>query len=166
MLTKRIWIIAVASIALLCGCATKHFVIGHGDVGLFILQQTERVGAVPRKSVGLPKISDYWRYEMSDDELAMNIYLSRDAYPAVEAFLLEAFGPPRLGPIVADDGKSGAGVYRLTPTGGGLLFRYDDEHTVVLVVSRQRKLIAEGDTWKHRNRVDPFQSAGKDRSVK
>lgn len=132
------------AVALLCGCANEHFITGHGDVGLFILQQTERAGGVARKTVGLPKISEHWRYEMSDDELAMNIYLPRETYPAVKAFLLEAFGPAAIGPTVADDGKSGAGVYRLTPKGGGLLFRFDDEHTVVLIVSRQRKLIADG----------------------
>ena len=77
-----------------------------------------------------------------------NIYLPREAYPAVETFLLEAFGRPRRGVTTADEGKSGGGVYRLTPTGGGLLFRFDNEHTVVLIVSRQRKLIAEGDRLK------------------
>ena len=126
----------------ICGCASERYVTGHGDAGKFILQKVEAVGAIPVATNGLPRISGHWRYTVADVGRSVTIYLPLEAYPVVQGFLLQALGSPKLGPTVADDGKSGGGVYRLTPQGGGLLFRHDDKNTIVFIMSlaSQRKL--------------------------
>ena len=114
-----------------CGCASEHFTTGHGDAGQFILQQAIRRGCVPVSTNGLPAIAGRWRY--SEDKDGVVIRMSREKYPSVEAFLQQAFGEPKLGPLDTTDGGK-LGVYRLSAKGGGIQFGCDVRQTQVIVI--------------------------------
>jgi hypothetical protein len=117
-------------LGLLCGCARDHFTKGHGDVGRFIIQQTEvRVG-LSLSTNGLPPVSDRWRY--SADEQGVIIQMSADQYPAIESLLRQTFGEPKFLGDTTDGGKLGG--YRLTPKGGVIQFGYDAKRTQVIIV--------------------------------
>jgi hypothetical protein len=119
------------TIALICGCARDHFTVGNGDVGQFILQQAIVRGGTPITTNSLPVISGRWRY--SEDKDGVVIRMSRAQYPAVEAFLRQTFGEPKLGPVDTVDGGK-LGVYRLSSKGGGIQFGYDAKQTQIIVI--------------------------------
>jgi hypothetical protein len=116
---------------LLCGCAHQHFVVGHGDVGQFILQTAVQFGGAPITTNGLPNVSDQWRY--SEDEGGFIINLQQRDFPAVESFLLESFGQPAGG----HTGKNG--YYRLTTNGGSIYFTDADRATQIILLRSHPK---------------------------
>jgi hypothetical protein len=59
--------------------------------------------------------------------------MSREQYPAVEAFLRQAFGEPKIEPTETSDGGK-LGVYRLSSKGGGIQFGYDTKQTQIIVI--------------------------------
>src|ERR1035441_4571632 len=106
--------IFLLAVALGWGCARGHLTTGHGDVGQFILHKAVAYGGIPASTNALPPISEHWSYSQPEGEGSVLIHMAPELYPATQAFLLQAFGPPRsgpnkLGPTVADDGKSGGG---------------------------------------------------------
>jgi hypothetical protein len=123
--------------ALFCGCSSDHFKAGHGDIGQFILRQAIVRGGSPVTTNNLPPIVGEWRY--STDKYGVVIRMSREQYPSVEAFLRQAFGEPRFGPIESRDGGR-LGEYRLTSKGGGIQFVCDTNCTQITItrpLSRQ-----------------------------
>jgi hypothetical protein len=84
--------ITFLSVALLCGCASKHYVQGHGDAGQFILQHAIAYGGHPIATNGLPVIGEDWRY--IQDEYGVGILLPASEYQPVRDFVRAAFGPP------------------------------------------------------------------------
>ena len=99
----------------LSGCSNGNFSSGHGDAGLFILQQAIARGGSPITN-SLPVIPDRWRY--LEDKNGVVIRMSRQQYPTVEAFLRQAFGEPKLEPTDTPKGKVGA--WRLSSNGGAV----------------------------------------------
>ena len=118
-------------IGLLCGCAHDQFTQGHGDVGQFIVQQSVLRGGAPIRTNALPEVSGAWRY--SEDENGVIVLLPKNSYPAIEAFLRDAFGKPAFGPTDTTDGCK-LGEYRFQPRGGGIQFTYDAKNTQVIVL--------------------------------
>ena len=118
------------SSALICGCSSDGFKSGRGDVGQFMLQQAISRGGSPATNA-LPSIAGSWRY--SEDKNGVVIHMSRDQYPAVEAFLRQSFGAPRIEPTETSDGGM-LGVYRLSEKGGGIQFGYDAKQTQVIIL--------------------------------
>lgn len=116
---------------LLCGCSSGYFTGGRGDAGQFILQQAVARGGSPITTNALPVISGRWRY--SEDKDGVVIRLSREQYPAVEAFLRQAFGEPKMKPTDTLDGGK-LGVYRLSSRGGAIQFGCDTQWTQVIVI--------------------------------
>jgi hypothetical protein len=116
--------------ALLCGCSSDGFKSGSGDVGQFILQQAISRGGSPTTNA-LPPLAGSWRY--SEDTNGVVIHMSRDQYPAVEAFLRQSFGTPKIEPTQTSDGGM-LGVYRLSEKGGGIQFGYDAKQTQIIVI--------------------------------
>ena len=115
---------------LLYGCSSDHFTAGDGDVGKFILQQAIARGGSPATN-SLPVISGRWRYSADKDGVV--IRMSREQYPAVEAFLRQAFGAPKMEPTESSDGGK-LGVYRLSSKGGAIQFGYDAKQTEIIVI--------------------------------
>jgi hypothetical protein len=116
--------------AFLCGCSSDHFAAGHGDVGQFILQQAISRGGSPATN-SLPAIFGRWRY--SEDKDGVVIRMSREQYSAVETFLRQAFGEPKIEPTETTDGGK-LGVYRLSSKGGGIQFGYDSKQTQIIII--------------------------------
>ena len=117
--------------ALLCGCASDQFVIGHGDVGRFIMQQAIIRGGTPMTTNGLPAITTQWRY--ATDKYGVVIRMPRDQDSSVEEYLRRAFGKPGLGPVDSSDGGRLV-AYRLTTTGGGIQYVSHTNWTQVTIV--------------------------------
>ncbi|HVU26189.1 MAG TPA: hypothetical protein VHG71_00365 [Verrucomicrobiae bacterium] len=84
--------LAFCSLALLCSCASKHYVQGRGDVGQFILQHAITYGGHPIATNGLPVIGEDWQY--IQDEYGVGILLPVSEYQSVQDFIRKAFGPP------------------------------------------------------------------------
>src|SRR5829696_8834729 len=122
------WVVLAA--ALFCGCASKPFKRGRGDVGQFILQHAVARGGSPTTN-SLPAIGGRWRYSQDDDGVV--IRMPREHYPKVENFLRQAFGTPMIEPKKIPGGGR-LGVYRLSTNGGGIQFGYDINGTQVVVL--------------------------------
>lgn len=124
----------------LCGCAHDqygrgNYEPGQGDAGQFIIQKTVEYCNVSAPTNALPRIGGLWRFsELEDDVL---VIMERHRYPAVAAMLQSAFGEPSFGPEDTVDGHQ-LGGYRLTSSGGGIMFTSTDDNTEVLVI-RPRK---------------------------
>lgn len=103
----------------LCGCASGHFKPGQGDVGQFILQKAVASGAEPILTNAVPSLAGHWRYFA--DEYGVVIRMLPERYPAVELFLIQTFGEPKVGPKDTPGGGK-YGMYRLTPKGGVIQF--------------------------------------------
>jgi hypothetical protein len=116
--------------ALFCGCAGDHFMAGRGDVGQFILQQAIARGGSPATN-SLPTISGRWRY--SEDKDGVVIRMSRGDFSAVENFLRQSFGRPKLEPTELPDDKS-VGAYRLSSKGGAIQFSHNAKETQIIVI--------------------------------
>jgi hypothetical protein len=116
--------------AFCCGCSSDHFIAGHGDVGEFILQQAVVHGGSPATN-SLPILSDRWRY--SEDKDGVVIQMAREKYPAVEAFLRQAFGEPTFGPTETSSGGK-LGGYRLSAKGGAIQFGYETQRTQIIII--------------------------------
>ena len=116
--------------ASLWGCSSEHFTSGRGDVGQFILQQAAVRGGSPTTN-SLPGISGRWRY--SEDKDGVIIRMSREQFPAVEAFLRQAFGAPEIEPTETSNGSK-LGAYRLSPKGGAIQFTCDAKQTQIIVI--------------------------------
>lgn len=112
------------------GCAGDHFKTGRGDAGRFILEHAIARGVSPLTN-SLPSISGRWRY--SEDKDGVVIRMSRQQYPAVEAFLRQSFGEPKIEPTETSDGGK-LGVYRLSSKGGGIQFGYDSKQTQIIIL--------------------------------
>jgi hypothetical protein len=120
-------------IAFVCGCATEHYTIGHGDVGEFILQQSINYGGTPTTTNGLPIIKSEWRY--LEDQYGMQIYLSRNDYTNIELFLNQAFaGKPQFGPEVKNDGTNWIHEYRMSSKGGGIQLSSNNSNTLAIIL--------------------------------
>src|SRR5437016_2857774 len=81
----------IVGLALLCGCAHKdemRFTKGTGDMGQFVMQQALKRDARPVATNGLPAIAGDWSY--SEDQFGVVFHLSRERFPEVQAFLLQA----------------------------------------------------------------------------
>ena len=118
------------------GCSTTEemrFVPGRGDAGQFLLRHAVARGGSPDLSKSMSEIQGPWRY--SEDEFGVFVRLPREKFEQVESLLLQAFGPPRLGPSETTDNGM-LGVYRLTEQGGAIQFGYDSEGTYVIVIRR------------------------------
>jgi len=113
-------------VVLLCvsACGADQFKPGSGDVGKFILQKAIAAGATPFSTNGVLRVSGGWSY--FEDEKGSVIHMAPADYPALESFLIETFGQPKVGP---KDTPSGGkyGIYRLTAKGGVLQFGRDAE---------------------------------------
>lgn len=121
-ITKASFVLAV--VTSLCGCATSRFKSGSGNVGTFILQRALVAGATPVFTNAALRVSGGWRY--FEDQNGAAIRMAPADYPAVESFLVQTFGEPKVGP---KDTPSGGkyGTYRLTARGGVLQFGRDAE---------------------------------------
>ena len=124
-------------LALLCGCSHEgqmRFTKGTGDMGQFVMQQALKRGARPATTNSLPAISGEWRY--SEDQYGVVLHLSRERFPEVQTFLLQAFGPPAQ---EATDTTVGGklGWYSPKTTGVALQFGYDSERIQVIVLRPQ-----------------------------
>jgi hypothetical protein len=80
------------ALALICGCASKHYVRGHGDAGQFILQHAIAYGGRPAVTNGLPAIGGDWQF--IQDEYGVGILLPTSQFQSVQDFARAAFGPP------------------------------------------------------------------------
>lgn len=131
---KLLMPLLLAALATLCGCTHPHgprFRAGTGDAGPFIVGHAVLRGAEPITTNGLPALPGSWRY--AEDNSGVIIRLGRDAYPAVEALLRHAFGPPAAGPMdTANGGRVGA--YRITRKGAAIQFGQDADWTQVIVL--------------------------------
>jgi hypothetical protein len=111
---------------LLCvsACGADQFKPGSGDIGKFILQKAIAAGATLVSTNGVLRVSGGWGY--FEDEKGSVIHMAPADYPALEFFLIETFGQPKVGP---KDTPSGGkyGIYRLTAKGGVLQFGRDAE---------------------------------------
>ena len=123
-----------AALAILCGCAHPdgpRFRPGTGDAGAFIVEHAVLRGAEPITTNGLPAVPGSWRY--AEDNAGVVIRLEREAYPAVEALLRQAFGSPAAGPnATAAGGRVGA--YQITRKGAAIQFGHEAYWTQVIVV--------------------------------
>ena len=127
----------VVGLALLCGCAHKdemRFTKGTGDMGQFVMQQALKRDARPVATNGLPAIAGDWSY--SEDQYGVVFHLSRERFPEVQAFLLQAFGPPAQEATDTTDGGK-LGWYSPKTIGVALQFGYDPERTQVIVLRPQ-----------------------------
>ena len=117
---------------LLCGCVHDQFDEGRGEVGDFILQQCLALAPATQfvTTSNLPAINAPWRY--SKDKDGVVIRLSKESFPAVEIFLLQALGEPRIKPTVTPHGE--LGVYRLSPKGGALQFLGNAKYTQIIII--------------------------------
>ena len=113
--------------AVFCGCSSDGLKAGRGDAGQFILQQAVIRGGSPVTTNNLPAISGQWR--SFTDKYGVVIRLSRDEYPTVDAFLLQAFGKPR---YRADDGK--LVIYKFKPSGGAMQLACLTNFTEVCII--------------------------------
>src|SRR5271157_3595726 len=86
----------VLAAVLLCGCSSDRFRNGHGDVGQFILEKAIVSGATPIFTNAVLSASGHWRY--FEDQQGVVIHMAPADYPAVESFLLQTLGQPKLGP--------------------------------------------------------------------
>ena len=84
--------LAFGTLALLCNCSNERFAQGRGDAGQFILQHAIAYGGHPTATNGLPVIDSDWRYVQ--DEFGTAVLLPVSQYPAIDAYLRSAFGPP------------------------------------------------------------------------
>jgi hypothetical protein len=120
---------------LLCvsACGADQFKPGSGDIGKFILQKAIAAGATPVSTNGVLRVCGGWGY--FEDEKGAVIHMAPADYPALESFLIETFGQPKVGP---KDTPSGGkyGIYRLTAKGGVLQFGRDAEDGTHLEVIR------------------------------
>jgi hypothetical protein len=82
----------VVGLALICGCASKHYVPGQGDAGQFILQHAVAYGGRPTATNGLPAIGGDWQFVQ--DEYGVGIRLPAAQFQSAEDFVRAAFGPP------------------------------------------------------------------------
>lgn len=121
----------IFAFAALCGCSGDHFATGRGDPGGFILKQAIARGGSLVTTNALPRIVGGWRY--SEDKDGVVILLAREQYPAVEAFLHEAFGELKMKPSQTSDGGK-LGAYRLSSKGGAIQFGYNAKETHVIVL--------------------------------
>ncbi len=69
-----------------------------------------------------------------EDEYGVVIRMDREQYPVVVSYLKQAFGKPKFGPSVSEDGHAGGGGYRLTPKGGAIYFNHDTNFTDVAII--------------------------------
>jgi hypothetical protein len=131
-------IIFALAVVLACGCATEHHIIGHGDVGQFILQRAIGYGGSPTTTNGLPAITSRWSYYEGKDG-GVVILMSRSDYSSGETFLSQAFaGQQQFGP---KDGEDGLRIFecRLTPNGGGVqLTRHKTDSQVIVLPPLKR----------------------------
>ena len=104
---------------------------GSGDAGKFIVEQAVLRGAQPITTKSLTPVRGSWR--SAEDNSGIIIRMAREDYSAVEALLLEAFGPPQFGPTDRADG-SRVGAYRITARGGLLEFGRNADATLVIVL--------------------------------
>ena len=118
-------------VVLICGCSGDIFRAGRGDAGAYIVKQAIARGGSLVTTNALPCLAGNWRY--SEDKNGVVIRLAREQYPAVEAFLRQAFGAPKLEPSETSDGGK-LGVYRLSSKGGGIQFGYNTNETQVIVI--------------------------------
>jgi hypothetical protein len=111
---------------LLCvsACRADQFKPGSGDIGKFILQKAIASGATPVSTNGVLRVSGGWRY--FEDDKGVAVRMAPSDYQALESFLIQTFGQPKVGP---KDTPSGGkyGMYRLTAKGGVLQFGRDAE---------------------------------------
>jgi hypothetical protein len=119
------------AVVFICGCSSDHTRAGRGDAGQFILKQAIARGATPAITNGALPISTNWRY--FEDKDGVVIRMSRKHCPAVEAFLLEEFGAPRLASTNHEDGSK-LWVYRISSKGGGIYYGCDGNSTEVTVI--------------------------------
>ena len=111
-----------------------RFKKGTGDMGQFVMQQALKRDARPLATNGLPAITGEWSY--SEDQYGVVLHLSRERFPEVQAFLLQAFGPPAQEAI--DTTKGGKlGWYSPKTIGVALQFGYDSDQTQVIVLRPQ-----------------------------
>jgi hypothetical protein len=111
---------------LLCvsGCASGQFKSGSGDVGKFILQRAVAAEAAPVSTNALLRVTGGWRY--FEDANGVVIHMAPGDYPALESFLIQTFGQPKVGPRDTPSGGK-YGTYRFTAKGGVLQFGRDAE---------------------------------------
>jgi hypothetical protein len=108
---------------------TGYIVVGHGDVGQFILRTVIQFGGTLITTNGLPPISDQWSY--ADDSRVIVINLTHQELPAVDSFLHQSFGQTAW----RHDGQSA--FYQLTTNGCSISFEDEDDATYV-AISRPR----------------------------
>jgi hypothetical protein len=123
----------ILEVVLLCGCAADHFTSGHGDIGQFIVQKAVASGATALSTNAVLAVGGHWRY--FDDEHGVVIRMAPAQYPAVELFLIQTFGQPKVGPRDTPDGGR-YGMYRLTSKGGVIQFGRDAEDGTHIEVIR------------------------------
>lgn len=111
-----------------------RFTKGTGDMGQFVMQQALKRGARPVATNSLPVVGGEWRY--SEDQHGVVLHLSRERFPEVQAFLLQAFGPPAQEATDTTEGGK-LGWYSPKTIGVALQFGYDPERTQVIVLRPQ-----------------------------
>jgi hypothetical protein len=82
----------------------------------------------------LPVIDGEWSY--SEDQYGVVLHLSRERFPEVQAFLLQAFGAPAQEATDTTDGGK-LGWYSPKTIGVALQFGYDSKQTQVIVLRPQ-----------------------------
>lgn len=126
--------LAALAILSLYGCAHPngpHFRAGTGDAGRFIVEQAALRGAQPITTSGLPALPHSWRYAVDNEGVIVR--LSRSEFPALEALLQQAFGPPQFGPVDTTGGGR-IGAYRINGKGAAIHFGRDVDWTEVIVL--------------------------------
>lgn len=149
------------------GCAHDHLsrgragvrlARGHGDAGRFILQKAIEYHCVPIRTNSLPAFPGawYWLEEDSEPQKAVLVVMSEDDFPALVAFLRQAFGQPSIGPEDMRDGWR-YGEYSFgRPDGARIEFRSGAHRTQVTIiepVKRKAAAVPQGDGVRYKGKT-------------
>ena len=108
----------VFGLALMCGCASKYYVPGHGDAGQFILQHAVAFGGHPVSTNGLPAVGGDWQFVQ--DEYGVGILFPPSQFQSVQDFVRAAFGPP-----------SNSAGWAVRDFGVAIMVQQETDHTTV-----------------------------------
>src|SRR5262245_35260562 len=101
----KIIVFLVTAFALF-GCSRGGDKAQSGDLGAFIIQHAQAFGAHLRTTDALPPLMTQWSYAETTDVLGrkVKVTLDGDHVAQLEAFLLDAFGPP-IFPVITNTEK-------------------------------------------------------------
>jgi hypothetical protein len=126
--------------SVLCGLAEAKATSGHGDVGLYILQQAIRFGCDPIKTNGLPTLTNSWSFSEDSHGRGVVILLNKESYAVTEAFLEKAFGSPNTRFKMPSDGSSDGVGYHSASKGGSIQLSRGESGAQVAIFRKMEKL--------------------------